>query len=171
MRSTTALLMLAVFGVATAGCSLFLTKGPQLEVQPPPPCTSSVAAPVVDTVLAAASLGLVVVGAEEANKPPQSSIISPTAAGLTGIIVGLVLSTTFISSAGVGYTRTAACRASLEAKPQEPASPGAPQSSLLLVPPHGCPPPGDVPRLCSSTAPWGPSAVVIGDVTSRRAAP
>ena len=62
MRSTTALLMLAVFGVATAGCSLFLTKGPQLEVQPPPPCTSSVAAPVVDTVLAAASLGLVVVG-------------------------------------------------------------------------------------------------------------
>ena len=34
MRSASALLMLAVFGVANTGCSLIYTKGPQPEVQP-----------------------------------------------------------------------------------------------------------------------------------------
>ena len=48
MRSTTALLMLAVFGVANTRCSFIFTKGPQPEVQPPPPCTTGNAAPALD---------------------------------------------------------------------------------------------------------------------------
>ena len=157
-----ALWMLAVLSVANAGCSLIYTKGPQPEVQPPPPCTTSVAAPVVDTVLAAASLGLVVAGVVGATKPPaQGFAPNFEAMDAAAIVTGLVMSTVLIPSAIVGFNRTAACRASLEAKPQLPASPSPPQSSLLLVPPRGCPPPGDAPRICASAVSFRPSALVL----------
>lgn len=165
MRSTGSLLMLAVFGVANAACSFVYTKGPQPEVQPPPECTTSNKAPIADTVFAAASVAAVVAGsilyADAAGSCCHSlesgyATLFPVAIGGLGILV-------FTPSAIVGYNRTAACRDSLEAKPQQPASPGPPLSSLLRVPPHGCPMLGDAPRVCSSAASWEPSAVVLGE--------
>ena len=165
--STTALLMLAVLSVANAGCSLIYTRGPQPEVQPPPPCTTSYVHPIADTVIAAASVAALVWGsvtyAEEHGKPQPSCFLcygnEATAVGF--MVVGGLSTLVFTPSAVVGYNRTAACRASLATKPQQPASP--PQSSLFLVPQEGCPTSGDAPRVCSSAAPFGPSAVVLGE--------
>ena len=161
--------MLAVFGMANAGCSFIFTKGPQPEVQPPPPCTTSNTVPTVDAVIGGlgvvALVAGVVVAAEAASQPcsgfgcaGEGAVI---AAGGGGALLGVVGAAVFIPSAIVGFNRTAACRASLEAKPQQPASPSPPQSSLLLVPPHGCPTAGGAPRMCSSAPPWGPSAVLL----------
>ena len=174
MRSTAVALMLLVFVQTNAGCSLFLTKGPQPEVQPPPPCTTSNVAPALDTT--AALLSAVVATAAFASTKSCSSgeIIfcsSPDNIGGIWAIAGVstAFAALFTTSAIVGFNRTAVCRTSLGA--ESPASSPVPESSFLLVPERQCPMSGDAPRICSSAAPWGPSAVVLGDVTSRGGAP
>jgi hypothetical protein len=168
MRSTPALLTLAVFGVANAGCSLIYTKGPQPEVQPPPPCTTWNTSPAADTVLAVLSVGAVVAGAVVyANGTTRHNCgffcgFGEEVGGVGAMVIGGVGTLVFVPSAIVGFNRTAACRASLEAKPQQPASSPPPQSWLLLAPPEACPP-GNGPRICSSTASWGPSALVLDE--------
>jgi len=172
--NTSASWMLAVFGLANAACSLVYTRGPQPEVQPPPECTTWNTSPTADTVLAVLSVGAVVAGAflyADAEHQGGSASFDQGLGGVGAMVIGGVGTLVFVPSAIVGYTRTAACRASLEAKPQQPAPPSPPLSSLLLVPPQGCPTLGDVPRTCSSTAPWGPSAVALGDATSRAGGP
>ena len=179
MRSTAALLMLVVFVQASAGCSLIFTKGPQPEVQPPPPCTTDNGFPIADTVIAVASVAAVVAGAVVyANGTTRHNCgwfcgFGEEVGGAGAMLIGGIGTVIFTPSAIVGYMRTSDCRAWLEANPQyaPPPSPSTPQSSSLLVPPQGCPTLGDVPRMCSSTAPWGPSAVVLGDVTPRGGAP
>ena len=152
---TSALLMLAVFGVVNAGCSFIFTKGPQPEVQPPPPCTTGNAAPVLDTVAAVAvALPAVWSFAQAVSDCPWNVLggCSPEARGAywVGAGVGFALAALYTTSAVVGFNRTAACRASQPPQPQEAAPSAQPESSFLLVPPHGCPPPGDAPRICSS---------------------
>ena len=174
MRSTAVALMLLVFVQTNAGCSLFLTKGPQPEVQPPPPCTTSNVAPALDTT--AALLSAVVATAAFASTKSCSSgeIIfcsSPDNIGgiwqLRGCQHRVRCSLHHVCHRGLQPDRC--CRTSLGA--ESPASSPVPESSFLLVPERQCPMSGDAPRICSSAAPWGPSAVVLGDVTSRGGAP
>jgi hypothetical protein len=168
MRSTAALLILSVFGVASSGCSFIFTKGPQLEVQPPPECTTGNAAPVLDTVAAVAvALPAVWSFAQAVSDCPWSALggCAPEARGAYWVSagVGIALAALYTTSAVVGFNRTAACRASQPPQPQEAAPSALPESSFLLVPPHRCPPSGDAPRICSSTASWGPSALVLDE--------
>jgi hypothetical protein len=147
--------------VASPGCSLILTKGPEPEVHPPPECSTSVAAPVMDSVLATASLTLVGLAvAEAASSCPAGPHVDwdgcglPQAAGWLGIAVGTALGALFITSAVVGYQRTSACRASLEPKALPPPGPVVPATSLLPVTPwEACGRVGDAPRLCPRTLP------------------
>jgi hypothetical protein len=182
MRSTAALLMLVVFVQASAGCSLIFTKGPQPEVQPPPPCTTDNGFPVADTVIAVASVAALVAGAvvyvngmakHDCGLGSVCQFNEESVGGGAAMIAGGVGTLIFTPSAIVGFNRTSDCRAWLAANPQSAPSPSPnpPQSSLLLVPAQRCPTSGDVPRICSAPAPWGPGAVVLGDVTSRGGAP
>ena len=183
------LLLVAVHAAVSTGCSFAFTKGPQPEVQPPPPCTTSNLAPAFDVGFAALAVVLAGWAASgtgsydytardcpcfwcEPCSPPYTHTKDNNwlwiPAGVS--IASAVL---FGSSAIVGFNRTADCRASLESNPlyAPPPSPSPPTSSLLLVPAQGCPTSGDVPRMCSSAASWGSSAVVLGDVTPRGGAP
>ena len=173
------LLVVAVHGAASTGCSLIYTKGPQPEVQPPPPCTTSNGFPVADAVIAALGVAALTAGTvlfiDAASRKNCGADFCLTE-GFTGIgafAVGVPVTAIFIPSAIIGFNRTAACRAWLEANPQyaPPPSPSTPTSSLLQVPTQGCPTSGDAPRICSSAASWRSSAVVLGDVTSRGGAP
>ncbi len=175
MRSTAVALMLVVLLQANAGCSLIFTKGPQPEVQPPPPCTTSNVAPALDTTGALLS-AVVATAAFASTKSCSSSgefifCSSPDNIGGIWAIAGVstAFAALFTTSAIVGFNRTAVCRTSLGT--DSPALSPVPESSFLLLPERQCPTSGDVPRVCSSAAPWGPSAVVLGDVTSRGGAP
>ncbi len=170
MRSSVALL-LVVSGLSGSGCSFIFTRGPQPEVEPPPPCTTSNAAPTADAIIGGlgvvALVAGVAVGASYAGESCSGfGCIGTgvgTGAGFGAAILGGVAAAVFIPSAVVGYNRTAACRASLEPMSREPASPARPESSLLLVPPSGCPMPGDVPRLCTGLAAYQrPGAFPLG---------
>jgi|GEM_PF-2598924 len=183
MRSTAVGFILVVFVQANAGCSLIFTKGPQPEVQPPPPCTTDNGAPIADTVLAVASVAAVVGGAlaySEGKRQEQQGCGHEWFCGFGNqvgggglMVIGGLGILLFTPSAIVGFNRTADCRAWLAANPQyaPPPSPSSPESSLLLVPAQGCPTAGDVPRVCSAAAPWGPSAVALGDLPSRGGVP
>jgi len=156
MRSRVAL-MLVVFGVYNSGCSLIYTKGPQPGVQPPPPCTTDNTWPTTDTVLAAVSVAAVVAGTLLLTQkcPSGGCTTEEVAGGFVGgglALGGIVGTAIFTPSAIVGYMRTADCRASLEPKPQQPASTPLPPSSFLLVPRGGCRTVGDAPRSCSAVA-------------------
>jgi hypothetical protein len=138
------------------GCSLILTKGPEPELKPPPPCTSTVEAPVADTLLAGAAAALTVVGVLTASSPCPSSTSSGfgslcfNSVGWIGAAVGGVLTIFFLVSAGVGYTRTSACRASLAAPaPARSTTSTSMNSSFLASSVPGCGPTGDAPRLCA----------------------
>ena len=158
-------LMLVVLGVYSTGCSFIYTKGPQPGVQPPPPCTTDNGAPIADTVIASLSVAAVIAGAvlyAEAESmhcgffDAKCDSLTPGLTGLGAMIIGVPLAAVFIPSAVVGFDRTAACRAWLEPKPQQPATTPAPQSSFLLMPQRECPAVGDAPHICS--------AVVLHDV-------
>jgi len=147
--------------VASPGCSLIFTKGPQPQANPPPECTASVAAPVADTVIAAASFALAVAAAVVAAPgcPPPN----PGGSELCGFnklawfpAAGAAATTVlFTASAVVGYQRTSACGDSLapDARPVPgPSLPGT--SSLLDSQVKGCARVGDAPRVCTNAAPW-----------------
>jgi len=172
MRSTAAL-MLVVFGVYSSGCSLIFTTGPQPEVQPqsqvhpepqsqvqqPASCTTSNVAPGFDVgfgVLSVASAVALTVGAAGLHEctPEQKAAGSWCDTWQVWALAGLgaALGALFITSAVVGFNRTAACRASVELKPQQHASTPIPESSFLLVPERGCPSLRDAPRSCSAVA-------------------
>jgi len=179
MRSTAALLMLAVFGVASAGCSFIFTRGPKPDVQPPPPCTSDNTYPVADTVLAIVSAAAVVAGAVVyVNGTKQQGCggwfcgFGEEISGGGAMVAGALGTLIFTPSAIVGFNRTAACRAWLEANPQyaPPPSPNPPESSLFVMPPPGCPT-GDAPRICRSAGAGRPSAVVLAKLRLGSRAP
>ena len=171
------LLVAAVHGAVSTGCSLIHTKGPQPEVQPPPPCETSNNLPVADTVLAVASVGAVVAGSVVYSQNAHKSCgfdfgcaMTP-GAGIGLVVAGGVGTLVFVPSAIVGFMRTADCRAWLQANPQyapppsppppSPPPPPAETSSSLLVPVRTCPIQGDAPLLCSSRASWESSALVL----------
>ncbi len=142
------LLVVTIHGAAGTGCSFVYTRGPQPEVQPPPPCTTSNASPTADTVLAVASVAAVVAGSivyANGMKPCSGFLCqlnSQSVGGGSAIVLGGIGTAVFVPSAIVGYNRTAACRASQPPQPEEAAPSAPPESSLLLVPSPGCPPPG-----------------------------
>jgi hypothetical protein len=146
--------------VASPGCSLIFTRGPQPEVHPAPECTASVAAPVVDTVLATASVTLLGLGVGAASTsctggsgPYPDFCGSVQQGGWGAVVVGAAMGALFITSAVVGYQRTSACRSSLEPNAMLP----QPRASLLPASPaEACAPVGDAPRTC-------PRAVPISD--------
>jgi hypothetical protein len=151
MRSTVPL-VLAVFGVATTGCSLSFTKGPQPEVHPPPLCTTENGAPIADTVLAVSSVALATIPWIFYANAPKSDNSGIAFFAFWGSIIGGFGTAIFTTSAVVGFNRTAACRTSLGLAYEQPASSPVPQSSFLLLNERGCPMAGDTPRLCSSWA-------------------
>lgn len=139
------------------GCSLIFTKGPEPEVHPPPECTTSVTAPVWDTVLAVASVALATASVVAAA--PNSCSGAPSVDGnafcginkLAWFPAGGFAATgiLFTASAVVGYSRTGACRASLELQGL-PREPPASTPATSVEPP--CTPLGDAPRSCHSVA-------------------
>lgn len=146
-----------VLVVASPGCSLIFTHGPQPEVHPAPECTASVAAPVVDTVLATAGVTFLGLGvAAVATSCTGGSGQYPNFCGIgqdggwVAVAVGAAMGALFITSAVVGYQRTSACRASLEPNALLP----QPRASLFPASPAGgCAPVGDAPRMCHRTVP------------------
>ena len=162
------LLMVAVYGAASTGCSFIYTKGPQPEVQPPPPCTTDNWPQTTDTVMAAVSVASVVAGSliysQNAHKSCHGFDIycaMAPAAGIGLAVAGGVGTLVFIPSAIVGYSRTADCRAWLQANPQYAPPPPAETSSSLFAPVRTCPIQGDAPLLCSSRASRESSALVL----------
>ena len=167
---------------ATPGCSFIFTRGPEAAPHPQPypepsrppspECTSSVAAPVVDTVLAAASVALIVAGiaamSSKSSCHPGDFFCDPNNAfehgtGEIGIFVGALTGVVFTASAVAGYQRTGACRATLNSTAFLSRS----RASLpLLSPLEGCSPVGDAPRLCSSSVASWPSREESGPGTS-----
>jgi hypothetical protein len=112
------------------GCSWLLVTPP-----PPPPlrtapveCTTDRAAPVADTVLAGASLASAIY-LFQANQYPNR---------VRYIGVDLFVAMLWISSAGYGYSRVAACEAA-----QELASMPAGRPRPLGSPRPAAPPPSD----------------------------
>ena len=146
------LLVVAVHGAASTGCSFVYTRGPRPEVQPPPPCTTSYIHPIADTVLGAVSVGVTIWAATgfHAEKIRDGTVIA-----------GLVATAVFVPSAVTGFGRTYDCRAWLQANPQYAPQPAPSTSSSLLVPVPGCPSQGDAPLVCSSRASWESSALVL----------
>jgi hypothetical protein len=148
--------------VASPGCSLIFTKGPEPEVQPAPQCTTSNTAPIADTVLATGATTFSVLGIVLATTPcPPGSWGCYNSIGWVGAAAYGALAILFTASAYTGYTRTKACRASLvvDAVP----SPGAlaPETSFLALPPTpDCLDGRDAPRACalapSSRLAWEP---------------
>ena len=140
------------------GCSLHYTKGPEPEVHPPPACTESNDAPITDTVLAVASIGIVVAGSivysNTKNCGGWLCGYGNQLAGGGAILLGGVGTLVFVPSAIIGYSRTAACRAWLERDPKyapvrHPRS-GQPETSSLPAPSPDCHPHGDAPLLCAA---------------------
>ena len=146
---------------ASPGCSLILTKGPEPEVHPPPECTSSVVAPVADTILAAAAVTLAI--AVLATGCSSSTGFGNVGCGIgqgvgTGVGVGSgALALLFGVSAGFGYTRTSACRASLGPGyvPPPPTQLTPVPEASLWPPPRDCLAPADAPRVCALATPSG----------------
>jgi hypothetical protein len=161
LGSALRLSLVALLVGATPGCSLVLTKGPEPELHPPPECTTSVAAPVTDTLLAATSVALAIAGlAGSSSSCSNTGGFNGCGIGKgTGEILGIAgaaLGVLFAVSAGVGYGRTSACRASLGPDYVPPPTPPTPASESSLWPPTpspGCPPQGDAPRVCALTRP------------------
>jgi hypothetical protein len=155
------LLFVALLVEAGPGCSLILTKGPEPELHPPPECTTSVGAPVVDTVLAATSVALAIAGLAGASSSCSSTggfngcgIGKGTGEALG--VAGAALGVLFAVSAGVGYGRTRACRASLGPGyvPAPTQLTPAPEASLWPpTPSPGCALQGDAPRVCTLAGP------------------
>ena len=170
------LLVVAVHGVASTGCSFAFTKGPRPEVQPPPPCTTSNAAPITDTVLSVVSVGLVVAGSlmyADSKKPLNCTPAEPfcslgeigtgveEATGVGAIIAGGIGTLLFVPSAITGYNRTADCRASLQTNPQDAPQPPPSNPYSPLMPARRCPALGDAPVLCPSEGSSESSALVL----------
>jgi hypothetical protein len=143
------------------GCSLILTRGPEVEIQPPPPCTTSNAAPVADTVLAVASAALAGLGVAAATSGSSCSGQGfggigcgiGNGVGDIAIAVGAPLTVLFAVSAGFGYNRTSACRASLPPDTILPPTQLTPVPVTSLLPwkaPLGCAAAGDAPRVCAT---------------------
>lgn len=160
----------------TSGCSLIFVKGPQPGVQPPPPCTASNGLPTADAVLAGLSVAALVAGAVVyANGKSQEASgcnggwfcgFGEQVSGGGAMILGGVGTLIFTPSAIVGFNKTSACRASLEAGPQPASLPPAPASpSSLLAPPRGCPWDGDAPRFCSTVASRRPGELRLTETT------
>jgi len=105
----TAGLLAAVLASTSAGCSLLYVKGPQPEVKPPPPCTTSNALPVEDVILAGTSVVVLTTGAILHANETVGSADHGKGAGL--MVVGGIGALFFATSAIVGYSRTADCRA------------------------------------------------------------
>lgn len=149
------------------GCSLIFTRGPDPEAQPPPECTTSVAAPVADTVLAAASLGLVVAGLTQPAPKCQPGEflcgLGQQTSWAAAVIIGAVTGVLFTSSAVVGYVRTSACSKFMEKQGSSPSTPVEPPKSLLK---HGsvqaCEAVGDAPRACRRVPSPGLASLPIG---------
>jgi hypothetical protein len=147
--------------VASPGCSLVYTKGPQPEVQPTPECTTSNAAPVADTTLATLSVALLGIGlagvviATSTNVGISCAVsgCSSTAGLLAGswaaVAVGAAMGALFATSGAVGFKRTSACRASLRPSAMLPQPKPSHLPALAL---EACAPVGDAPRFCSSAA-------------------
>jgi hypothetical protein len=158
--------LVALVVLASPGCSLILTKGPEPALQPMPECTTSVAAPVTDTVLAAASVALAVAALVAANASTPSCSgqngfgcgLGNGATGAGDVVAALSagLGVLFGVSAGVGYTRTAACRASLGPDFVLPKASSAPPPETSLWHPdagRGCASvSADAPRVCPSVS-------------------
>ena len=166
------LLVVAVYGAASTGCSFVYTRRPHPEVQPPPPCTTDNWAPTTDTVIAAVSVAAVVAGAviyANGMKPCSGLLCNlneESVGGGAALIAGGVGTLIFTPSAITGFGRTADCRAWLQANPQyapppPPPPPTAETSSSLFVPERRCSSQGDAPLLCSSRASWESSTLVL----------
>jgi hypothetical protein len=142
--------------LASPGCSLLFTRGPEPEVHPPPPCTTSNAGPISDGLLAALSLVVVVIGGVAAASPSCQTnsgslgyCVDAHSAGPVIIASGAALGALFTTSAVVGSRRTNACRDYLESRSVPPPAPLAPVSSLLPASPmETCAAVGDAPRAC-----------------------
>jgi hypothetical protein len=148
-------LLLTLSVLSSPGCSLIFTQAPRTEVQPTPPCNASVAAPVADTVLAAASVGLIIAGVVVATSCKSGGIDNLCFAplyGLGAVLAGTLTGALFTTSAVVGYERTSGCRA-LKAS-EVPPGPVTASSRLLLPAPSSaaCPVSGDAPRMCPARA-------------------
>ena len=147
------------------GCSLIFTRGPDPEAKPPPECTTSVAPPVIDTLLAAASVGLVIAGASAAKTTCVPSAFNPCGvsdAGWVAVIGGAASGLLFAGSAVIGYKRTSDCRAFREKNGLSPPTPDEPPKSLLK---HGSAEAcavGDAPRACSRGAQVGLVSAPVG---------
>ena len=151
-------------GAASTGCSLLFTKGP------PPPCTTSNDASRADIALTVASVVLAVAGGSIARNPGScTESWCGLGGGVTGggmLLVGGIGTVVFTSSAIVGYSRTASCRAAEEnAGHVEHTLPGTRPGVTVSATPqragqlHGswvvisapeCPSRGDAPLLCTS---------------------
>jgi hypothetical protein len=149
--STLRISLAMLFVVASPGCSLIFTHAP--AERPPPECATSVAAPVADTVLAAASVALLVAGVAGASThdPPTCQLFCGTeqALGWGAVIVGAAAGALFTYSAAEGYQRTSACRAWTAPRGQQPWSvvlPDVPLLPALAV--EACAQVGDAPRVC-----------------------
>ena len=160
MRTMEALMLgaIAIQGAGSTGCSLHYTKGPQPDVHPPPACTESNDAPITDTVLAVASIGIVVAGSVLYSNTKDCGGawcgLGNQLTGGTAIILGGIGTLVFVPSSIIGYNRTASCRAWLDGDPEYSPSrrpgarPAAPSTSLLL-PRRECSSRGDAPLLCA----------------------
>ena len=115
----------ALLLVASPACSLIFTSGPEPGVYPLHDCPTSVIAPVSDTVLAAASVTWLVVGAVDAAANQS------LAGGWVAVAAGAAMGALFTTSAVLGYQRTSDCRASLEPS----ALPPRPKATLLPASP------------------------------------
>jgi hypothetical protein len=148
--------------VASPGCSLVFTKGPEPEVHPPPECTTSVAAPVADTVFATASvvlLGLGVAAFADSTSSCKGEFCgigsgAGEVVGVGAILVGALSGILFTTSAVVGYKRTSACRDSMAPDASPLSGSVVPATSLLPAAPwEACARVGDAPRVCTNAAP------------------
>jgi len=107
--------------VPGTGCSwIFVNQPPSdpVPVAPPVVCTTSVASPIVDTVLAAAALGVGIATAAMSSKSGGTCTGSfgcmnmsglNTAGTAMGVVLGLA-AVPLAYSAGYGYSTTAECR-------------------------------------------------------------
>jgi len=165
----TAGLLAAVLASTSAGCSLLYVKGPQPEVKPPPPCTTSNALPVEDVILAGTSVVVLTTGAILHANETVGSADHGKGAGL--MVVGGIGALFFATSAIVGYSRTADCRAWLESEVRTAELPATPTPASFLAPSLRCPTKRDVPRLCLGEAAWDSRVVVVGEARAQGPGP
>jgi len=125
--------MLAAFTVASGGCSLVYTRGPQpsasSSTSQPEPCTSTNGYAIADTVLAAvfftALAGGTVALIDSTQKHGGWSGLDEGLTGIGLMVTGFVGTALFTPSAVVGYNRAAACRAWEALPPPLPTRSGA----------------------------------------------